>query len=112
MNATPHVAQNTNGRSSTIDGRTTCHPGYALSQHIRKRIDEAFGWVKIIAGHDRTKFRGRERVEGAVHLRRRRLQSGAVAEAPRSFRVKAPANCRLIDWRIIETHLDLRDLRG
>src|SRR6202008_2768914 len=44
MNARPHVAQNTNGRSSAIDGRTTRHPGYALSRRIRKRIEEAFGW--------------------------------------------------------------------
>jgi transposase len=62
MNATPHVAQNTNGRASAIDGRTTRHAGYAMSQRIRKRIEEVFGWVKIVAGQARTKFRGRERV--------------------------------------------------
>jgi IS5 family transposase len=62
MNARPHVAQNTNGRSSAIDGRTTRHPGYAVSQRIRKRIEEAFGWIKTVAGQERTKFRGRERV--------------------------------------------------
>ena len=62
MNATPHVAQNTSGRSSAIDGRTTRHPGYAISQRIRKRIEEAFGWIKTVAGQERTKFRGRERV--------------------------------------------------
>ena len=62
MNATPHVAQNTSGRSSAIDGRTTRHAGYVLSQRIRKRIEEAFGWIKTIAGQERTKFRGRERV--------------------------------------------------
>ena len=62
MNATPHVAQNTSGRSSAIDGRTTRHAGYALSQRIRKRIEEAFGWIKTVAGQERTKFRGRERV--------------------------------------------------
>ena len=62
MNATPHVAQNTNGRSSAIDGRTTRHVGYALSQRIRKRIEEAFGWIKTVAGQERTKFRGRKRV--------------------------------------------------
>ena len=49
-------------RSSAIDGRTTRHAGYVLSQRIRKWIEEAFGWIKIIAGQDRTKFRGRERV--------------------------------------------------
>jgi transposase len=62
MNATPHVAQNANGRSSAIDGRTTRHVGYALSQRIRKRIEEAFGWMKTIGGQEKTKFRGRERV--------------------------------------------------
>ena len=62
MNATPHVAQNANGRSSAIDGRTTRHAGYAVSQRIRKRIEEAFGWIKTIAGQERTKFRRHERV--------------------------------------------------
>jgi Transposase DDE domain len=65
MNASPHVAQNTNGRASAIDGRTARHPGYAVSQRIRKRIEEAFGWIKTIAGQEKTKFRGRERVGSA-----------------------------------------------
>src|SRR5580658_8332982 len=56
MNATLHVAQNTNGRASAIDGRTTRHAGYAVSQRIRKRIEEVFGWVKTVAGQARTKF--------------------------------------------------------
>jgi transposase len=43
LRVTPHVAQNTSGRRSAIDGRTTRHPGYALSQRARKRIEEAFG---------------------------------------------------------------------
>jgi len=62
MKVTPHVAQNTSGRSSAIDGRTTRHGGYAVSQRIRKRIEEAFGWIKTIAGQEKTKFRGRDRV--------------------------------------------------
>ena len=62
MNATPHVAQNTSGRSSAIDGRTTRHGGYAVSQRIRKRIEEAFGWIKTIAGQEKSRFRGRDRV--------------------------------------------------
>jgi len=62
MNATPHVAQNANGRLSAIDGRTTRHAGYVLSQRIRKRIEEAFGWMKTIGGQEKTKFRGRDRV--------------------------------------------------
>src|SRR5215469_7600083 len=47
---TPHVAQSTNGRRSAIDGRTTRHSGYAVSQRIRKRVEEAFGWAKTVAG--------------------------------------------------------------
>jgi transposase len=62
MKVTPHVAQNINGRSSAIDGRTTRHGGYAVSQRIRKRIEEAFGWIKGVAGRQKTKFRGRDRV--------------------------------------------------
>lgn len=47
---TPHVAQNTTGRRSAIDGRTTRHPGYAISQRIRKRVEEIFGWTKTVGG--------------------------------------------------------------
>jgi transposase len=63
MRVTPHVAQNTSGRRSAIDGRTTRHAGYALSQRIRKRIEEAFGWIKTVAGQAKTRFRGVARVE-------------------------------------------------
>lgn len=62
MKVTPHVAQNISGRRSAIDGRTTRHGGYVTSQRIRKRIEEAFGWIKTVAGQDKTKFRGRDRV--------------------------------------------------
>jgi transposase len=65
MRVTPHVAQNTSGRRSAIDGRTTRHVGYGLSQRIRKRIEEAFGWIKTVAGQDKTRFCGLERVEFA-----------------------------------------------
>jgi hypothetical protein len=62
------VAQNANGRSSAIDGGTTRHAGYAVSQRIRKRIEEAFGWIKTIADQERTKFRGCARVGWAFTL--------------------------------------------
>ena len=65
MNATPHVAQNTNGRTSAVDRHTTRHVGYAVSQRIRKRIEEAFGWMRMIGGQEKTKFRGRDRVSWA-----------------------------------------------
>ena len=61
INVTPHIAQNMSRRSA-IDGRTTRHPGYAVSQRIRKRIEEGFGWMKTIAGLKKTKYRGLERV--------------------------------------------------
>jgi transposase len=65
MNVRPHVSQNTNGRRSAIDKRTTRHPGYAASQRIRKRIEETFGWTKTIAGMRKTKLRGLPKVDWA-----------------------------------------------
>jgi hypothetical protein len=62
-NVRPHVAQNSGGRRSAIDRRTTRHPGYATSQRIRKRIEEAFGWIKTVAGLRKTRFRGLARVD-------------------------------------------------
>ena len=55
---TAHVAQNTSGRRSNIDGRTTRHAGYAVSQRIRKRVEEIFGWAKTVGGLRRTRYRG------------------------------------------------------
>jgi transposase len=65
MNVRPHVAQNTSGRRSAIDRRTTRHPGYAISQRIRKRIEETFGWIKGIGGLRQTKLRGLGKVDWA-----------------------------------------------
>jgi transposase len=62
MCVTPHVAQNTAGRSSAIDGRTTRHAGYAVSQRRRKLIEEAFGWAKTIGGLARPMRRGAARM--------------------------------------------------
>jgi transposase len=61
INVTPHIARNTSRRSA-IDGRTTRHPGYAISQRIRKRIEEGFGWMKTVAGLRKTKYRGLDKV--------------------------------------------------
>jgi transposase len=55
---TPHVAQNTTGRRSAIDGRTTRHPGYAISQRIRKRVEEIFGWKKTVGGGRKLRYLG------------------------------------------------------
>ena len=65
LNVRPHVAQNTSGRRSAIDKRTTRHPGYSASQRIRKRIEESFGWTKVIAGMRKTKLRGLPKVDWA-----------------------------------------------
>jgi hypothetical protein len=58
MNATPHVAQNNKGRKSAIDGRTTRHAGYAVSQQKRKRVEEIFGWMKTVGGMRKLRHRG------------------------------------------------------
>jgi transposase len=64
MNVTPHVAQNiTARRDSAIDDRTTRHPGYAISQRIRKRVEEIFGWTKTVANFRRTRYKGKQRTE-------------------------------------------------
>jgi transposase len=65
---TPHVAQNTTGRRSAVDGRTTSWPGYAASQKVRKRIEEIFGWMKTVGGFRKTRYRGLERVDFAGYL--------------------------------------------
>jgi transposase len=65
LNVRPHVAQNASGRRSAIDKRTTRHPGYAASQRIRKRIEETFGWMKVVAGTRKTKLRGLPKVAWA-----------------------------------------------
>jgi hypothetical protein len=57
---TPHVAQK--ARSSAIDGRTTRHPGYAVSQKRRKKIEEPFGWAKTVGPMAPTMLRGVKRV--------------------------------------------------
>jgi len=66
-NITPHVAQCTHRRSA-IDARTVRHDGYAVSQRIRMRIEQVFGWIKSIGGLRRTRFKGRQRTQLAAHL--------------------------------------------
>jgi transposase len=87
MKITPHVAQNNTHRSSAIDGRTTRHAGYAISQQKRKRVEQSFGWMKVIGMLRKVKLRGREKVSwwftyvGAAYnlVRLRSLQAEAVA---------------------------------
>jgi transposase len=62
MNITPHVAQNDTNRSSAVDERTTRHIGYELSQRKRKRVEQSFGWMKMVGMLKKVKLRGIEKV--------------------------------------------------
>jgi len=87
MAVTPHVAQypETTHRGSAIDGRTTGQPGYAVSQKIRKRVEEIFGWMKTVGLLRKLRHRGGPRVgwvftfTAAVYnlIRIRNLSEGA-----------------------------------
>ena len=69
MSVTPHVAQNiTDRRGSAIDARTTRHAGYDISQRIRKRVEEIFGWTKSVANFRRTRYKGKERTQMASYF--------------------------------------------
>lgn len=63
-----HLSSTGKPRSTALDGRTKRHPGYAVSQRCRKRIEEVFGWAKTAAGLARIKLRGRLKVETAFTL--------------------------------------------
>ena len=65
---TPHVAKNESRRRSAIDGRTTRHVGYRLSQKIRMRIEPIFGWAKSVGGLRRTRYRGLRRTQLAAYI--------------------------------------------
>ena len=60
----PHVAQNNRNRSSAIDGRTTRHAGYPISQQKRKRVEQSFGWMKTIGLLRKVKLRGLAKLSG------------------------------------------------
>jgi IS5 family transposase len=62
----------TQPEQGAIDGRTTRHVGYALSQRKRKLIEEIFGWMKTVGGFRRTRY---------VGLARRQLAGYFVATA-------------------------------
>lgn len=56
------MAQHTTNRASAIDGRTTRHPSYVVSQQKRKRVEEVFGWLKTVGLLRKVKLRGVQRV--------------------------------------------------
>ena len=63
---TPHVADK--DQHSVLDGRTTAKLGYDVSQRIRKRVEEIFGWTKTVGGFRRTRYRGQRRTQFAAYL--------------------------------------------
>jgi hypothetical protein len=86
MNVTPHVTAKAKG--SAIDGRTTRHAGYAISQRIRKRIEEASGWSKTVGPLAKTMLRGVERAGARLTFTARRLHSRPADEAARGLTEK------------------------
>lgn len=66
-NVTPHIAMN-DKKSNFLDGRTTRHGGYRVSQRIRKRVEETFGWMKTVGGFRKTRFKGLARTQLASRL--------------------------------------------
>src|SRR6266403_6252312 len=69
LKVTPHVAQNERRPGgSALDLRTTNWPGYAVSQRVRKRVEEIFGWIKTVGNFRRTRYRGVERTSFAAYL--------------------------------------------
>jgi transposase len=71
MNITPHVAQNDTNRSSAIDQRTARHRSYEVSQRKRKRVEQSFGWMKMVGGLRKVKLRGIDKEGGCSPLRER-----------------------------------------
>jgi IS5 family transposase len=69
INVTPHVAQNLNRNGgSAIDGRTTRHAGYQVSQRSRKRIEQCFGWGKVVGPVRQVMVRGLDKVDQVLTL--------------------------------------------
>jgi len=75
---TPNIAQKS--RYSAIDGRTTRHDGYALSQKRRKKIEKPFGWAKTVGGMAQTMYRGVERARSRFILT---MAANNLAQLPR-----------------------------
>jgi transposase len=82
----PHVAAVTGRQTPGLDGRTTRTAGYALSQRLRKRVEEIIGWMKTTGGLRRTRFRGVARTQHAAYL------VGAAYNLLRLCRLRAPAS--------------------
>jgi transposase len=69
LTVTPHIARNqARAGGSALDGRTARHAGYAVSQKVRKRVEEIFGWMKTVGGLRRTRYRGLDRTQLHAYL--------------------------------------------
>jgi transposase len=97
LGVTPHVAQNTTNRRSAIDARTTRHVGSSISQRLRMRIEQVFGWGKTIGGLRRTRLRGLARTQFGNYLKRlgssRPVFGTGSSEACRRLGRRRPALC-------------------
>lgn len=81
----PHLAQVVRRHTPGLDGRTTRHESYRLSQRVRKKVEEIFGWLKTIGGLRKTRFRGVARTQQAAWL------VGAAYNLLRISRLRTPA---------------------
>jgi transposase len=63
LNVTPHISKNDKGRRSNMDGRTTRHPGYAISLSCRWLVEKSFGWLKQTGPVRQVKVRGLHKVD-------------------------------------------------
>jgi IS5 family transposase len=69
LKVTPHIARNeSRAGGSALDRRTARHAGYAVSQRVRKRVEEIFGWMKTVGGLRRTRYRGLDRTQLHAYL--------------------------------------------
>ena len=64
----PHLACVRGRRTPGLDGRTTRHASYRLSQRLRKKVEEIFGWMKTIGGLRKSRVRGVARTQHATYL--------------------------------------------
>ena len=96
LNVRPHVARHSSGRRSAIDQRTTRHPGYATSQRSRKRIEEAFGWIKTVAGLRKTRFCGLARVDLAFTFAAAAYNLVRLPKLLADAAMTVPMDCQLI----------------
>jgi hypothetical protein len=127
MNITPHVAQNTTNRRSAVDERTTRHAGYEVSQRKRKRVEQSFGWMKMIGMLKKVKLRWIDKVgwlftftgrpisgkgvPGRIFLRATGLGPGMIVPFNCAIREFYPhVKARTLFWHTIDYCPDQREI--